>query len=93
MSVTALSWRYSAACRGEDPELFFSPDGESPAAREVREAQAKAVCASCEVTGPCLDFRLSFERQRDDDVWAGFDGDERSAMRHALVKRQQRRAA
>jgi WhiB family transcriptional regulator, redox-sensing transcriptional regulator len=57
-------WRQVAACR-TDPDLFFGPDGEKPAAREMRERQAKAVCAGCPVWFPCQEFAVSH------GVWAG----------------------
>ncbi|WP_037304411.1 WhiB family transcriptional regulator [Amycolatopsis orientalis] len=45
-----------AACRGEDPELFFPVTETGPGARQV--ARAKAVCARCPVTSACLAFAL-----------------------------------
>ena len=42
-------WQMHGACRGEDPSLFFHPEGERGPARAAREAAAKAVCASCPV--------------------------------------------
>lgn len=89
--MTAPNWRLEAACRHEDPALFFAAEDETGEARHVREAKAKGICAGCAVRTPCLDFRLGFERQRDGDIWAGFDGEERHGLRHALLKRQQRR--
>lgn len=44
-----VSWQDRAACRGMDMLLFFGPDGEPRPEREIREAKAKAVCASCPV--------------------------------------------
>lgn len=45
-------WRHRAACRDEDPELFF-PIGESgPALRQA--GAALAVCARCPVRSECL---------------------------------------
>ena len=91
--MSAPNWRLEGACRYEDPDLFFAADGETPDVRYVREAKAKGICGGCIVRTPCLDFRLGFERQRDGDIWAGFDGEQRTALRHAWLKRQQRRAA
>lgn len=53
-AATATGWHARAACRGTDPELFFGPDGETPAEQEAREAQATAVCAACPVRLRCL---------------------------------------
>lgn len=40
-------WRHSALCAQTDPELFFPEKGGST-------APARAVCARCDVIGPCL---------------------------------------
>lgn len=53
---TARDWRDRAACRAEDPELFF-PIGEGGPAL-VQIAAAKVVCASCPVVVECLTFAL-----------------------------------
>src|SRR6185437_10724887 len=47
-----LQWAEEAACRGES-RLFFAPAGERPEARATREAQARAVCRSCEALVDC----------------------------------------
>jgi hypothetical protein len=33
--------------------LFFGPDGERPAEREIRERKARVVCARCPLGGEC----------------------------------------
>ncbi|HET6286049.1 MAG TPA: WhiB family transcriptional regulator [Amycolatopsis sp.] len=45
-----------AACRGEDPELFFPVTETGPGARQA--ARAKAVCARCPVISACLAFAV-----------------------------------
>ena len=91
--MTAFNWRLSAACRDEDPRLFFHETGEPSQFRQFREARAKAICNSCPVQLRCLVFRLSFKDQLDEAIWAGKDGEERKALRHAWIKRQQRAEA
>ncbi|WP_236789095.1 WhiB family transcriptional regulator [Amycolatopsis sp. GM8] len=49
-------WQEQAACRDEDPELFFPVSQMGPGARQV--AQAKAVCARCPVRAECLQYAL-----------------------------------
>ena len=44
-------WRRSAACRTEDPELFF-PSG------TVQVAAARKVCQRCPVESDCLSWAL-----------------------------------
>lgn len=46
------SWRESALCRQEDPELFFPIGTTGKAARESQ--RAKAICARCPVHQSCL---------------------------------------
>jgi WhiB family redox-sensing transcriptional regulator len=52
--VSARSWLARAACHGEDPELFFSPEGERGPEKAAREARAVAVCDRCPVRLDCL---------------------------------------
>ncbi len=46
-----MSWRQSAACRDEDPELFY-------ATKDEDIALAKTVCAACPVRAVCLERAL-----------------------------------
>jgi WhiB family transcriptional regulator, redox-sensing transcriptional regulator len=50
-------WRASAACRNEDPDLFFPVGTTDFVLGQIREA--KAVCGRCPVQQPCLDWALS----------------------------------
>ncbi|WP_410648837.1 WhiB family transcriptional regulator [Amycolatopsis sp. cmx-4-54] len=63
-----------AACRGEDPELFFPVTETGPGARQV--ARAKAVCARCPVISTCLAYAL--ENGLAHGVFGGLTGSERS---------------
>lgn len=72
-------WQQSAACRNEDPRLFFPTGGQSA-------GRAKAICARCPVTRQCADFSLSFGRPLD-GVWGG------DYARHHAAKRAPREAA
>ena len=42
-----MDWRHTAACRDEDPELFFPIGNTGPALLQIEEA--KAVCRRCDV--------------------------------------------
>lgn len=83
--MTAPDWRASAACLGEDTELFFAPDHERDGDRVAREAEAKAVCAGCPVTGECAAFGAT----QSHGMYAGETEDERRVRR----RRELRRAA
>lgn len=56
MGHETTDWRHRAACRDEDPELFFPVSDVGPGARQA--TQAKAVCARCPVQSECLNYAL-----------------------------------
>jgi WhiB family redox-sensing transcriptional regulator len=72
-----MPWRKGAACRTEDPELFFPVGTSGPALLQVE--QAKAVCHRCPVTDRCLAWAL--ETGQDAGVWGGMSEDERRVVR------------
>jgi WhiB family transcriptional regulator, redox-sensing transcriptional regulator len=47
------AWLDRAACRDQDPERFFPESGE-----QVKAAEAKAICAACQVRDHCLDLAV-----------------------------------
>lgn len=73
-----------AACREEDPDLFFPIGSTGPAL--VQAEDAKAVCRSCPVRQECL--RWALDNGQDAGVWGGLDETERRAL-----KRRSRRQA
>lgn len=77
------SWRAKASCRHTDPELFF-PIGTTGSALE-HIAAAKAVCATCPVQGPCLEFAMV--TNQDSGVWGGTSEDDRRALRRQAARR------
>lgn len=66
-----LSWRQHGACRGVDPDIFY------PVTDEEAD-QAKAICATCPVREPCLEYALA-NRERD-GVWGGATERERRRL-------------
>jgi WhiB family redox-sensing transcriptional regulator len=77
-----MDWRHRAACRDEDPELFFPIGTTGPAVLQVEEA--KAVCHRCTVIDDCLSWAL--ESGQDAGVWGGLDEDERHALKRRGVR-------
>ncbi|GEL25730.1 transcriptional regulator WhiB [Pseudonocardia sulfidoxydans NBRC 16205] len=71
-----MSWHEQAACRGEDPALFFPVGNAGPAKEQT--ARAKAVCAGCPVIAQCREWARRYE---DTGVWGGEDEYERRAAR------------
>ena len=43
------NWRRRSSCLEADSGLFFGPDDETAAARQVREGAASTVCVTCPV--------------------------------------------
>ncbi|MBW3661501.1 MAG: WhiB family transcriptional regulator [Actinobacteria bacterium] len=79
-----MDWRRDAACRDEDPELFFPIGTTGPAIDQANAA--KRVCARCDVREECLEFALA--TNQDAGVWGGLTEEERRSLRR---QRQRRR--
>ncbi|OZM80047.1 WhiB family transcriptional regulator [Pseudonocardia sp. MH-G8] len=47
-------WRQRAACRDNDPDLFFPTAAPGTPAHDRQAAPAKKVCRRCPVTADCL---------------------------------------
>ena len=81
-----MPWARDAACRDEDPELFFPPrPARGPGAtraRHERLAKAKAVCARCPVRRECLQHALELPEEH--GIWGGLTEGERLKMRKRL---------
>jgi WhiB family transcriptional regulator, redox-sensing transcriptional regulator len=84
-----MDWRHRAACRDEDPELFFPIGTTGPALHQVDEA--KTICGRCEAVDECLSWALDSEQ--DAGVWGGLDEDERRALRRRRVRTAALRSA
>ncbi|MBQ1109357.1 WhiB family transcriptional regulator [Streptomyces sp. 404i] len=78
------NWRLHAACREEDPDLFFPIGSTGPAVVQIEEA--KAVCRTCPVQAACLEWAL--ENKQDSGIWGGLSENER----RSLKRRSRRRA-
>ncbi len=79
-----MDWRHRAACRDEDPELFFPIGDTGPAVRQIEEA--KVVCRSCTVADACL--RWAMETGQEAGVWGGLSEDERRLARRRSLRVQ-----
>ena len=79
------SWQDEGACRNEDLNIFFGPDGERQPERDIRERKAKAICADCPVRIDCLNYALS--RPEKYGTWGGLNEDERSSERRRRMRR------
>ena len=70
-------WRDHAACRHEDPDLFFPIGTSGPTLLQTE--QAKAVCRRCSVQEQCL--RWAVDTDQFIGVWGGTSENERRAVR------------
>src|SRR5690606_13615660 len=80
----ADDWRDLAACRGEDPELFFPVGTSGPALLQVE--QAKAVCRRCSVAEQCLAEAL--RRREMYGIWGGLTEVERAELIRRRTERE-----
>ena len=83
-----MDWRHEAACRDEDPELFFPIGNTGPAISQIDEA--KDVCRICPVVEPCLQWAL--DTGQDAGVWGGLSEDERRALKRRTARARARTA-
>ncbi len=79
-----LEWQESAACRDYDNLLFFGEEGESELERQARETRAKAVCATCPVREPCLEFAM--ETNQKYGIWGGLTDKERASLKRRRAR-------
>ncbi|GII88226.1 hypothetical protein Ssi03_62160 [Sphaerisporangium siamense] len=69
-------WTNRAACKGQDPELFFEPAARSKEDPDVK--RAKAICAGCPVRRECLIDAV--ERKEQYGIWGGLTEREMRAI-------------
>ena len=77
-----MDWRSQAACLTVDPELFFPVGNTGPAIAQI--AEAKMVCARCEVVDTCLKWTL--ENRQDAGMWGGMSEDERRSLKRRAAR-------
>lgn len=68
-------WIGGAACRNEDPSLFYDCDFETSKARLERTLIAKSICAGCDVRKQCLETAM--HNQEAYGIWGGHTAPER----------------
>ena len=78
------NWRFEAACRRTDPDLFFPVGTTGLAVSQIDSA--KAVCQTCPSLAPCLEFALT--TNQDSGVWGGTSEEERRKLRRQWMQRR-----
>jgi WhiB family redox-sensing transcriptional regulator len=72
-------WQVKAACRGPQASVFFPPSHfERKDEKEARESRAKAICATCPVRRPCLDYAIRIREPH--GIWGGLNELERKQL-------------
>ncbi|MBK6761790.1 MAG: WhiB family transcriptional regulator [Micrococcales bacterium] len=77
-----MDWRADAACRDEDPELFFPLGDSGPALLQIEDA--KTVCRTCTVASDCLTWAL--ESGQEAGIWGGMSEAERRSLRRRSAR-------
>jgi WhiB family redox-sensing transcriptional regulator len=79
-------WMTEAACKGCDPDLFFSE--KAGAGQRFDGAAAEAVCHTCPVEARCLDYAIANHEHT--GVWGGMSGRRRRAEASRRLRAAQR---
>lgn len=73
------AWQAKAACRGPQSVMFFPPSHfERKDEKELREANAKAICGQCAVRRDCLEYAVRIREPH--GIWGGLNETERRMM-------------
>ena len=73
------AWQVKAACRGPQAAVFFPPSTfERKDEKLDRERRAKAICATCAVRQPCLDYAMRIREPH--GIWGGLSESERKRV-------------
>jgi WhiB family transcriptional regulator, redox-sensing transcriptional regulator len=79
---TEDAWQVKAACRGPQAAVFFPPTSfERKDEKLDREKRAKAICATCAVRRPCLDYAIKIREPH--GIWGGLSEGERKRLLEA----------
>lgn len=81
--MNTTSWRTNAACRTEDPDLWFPQGNTGPWLVQIE--QAKTVCRACPVIEQCLQYAL--QENPGDGIFAGLTAPERRNLRRSARRR------
>ena len=77
-------WQEQGLCRGYDNIVFFGDEGESELEKQGRETRAKAICKTCPVLEPCLEFAM--ETNQKYGIWGGLTAKERASLKRRRAR-------
>jgi len=73
------AWQGKASCRGPQATVFFPPSHfERKDEKGAREQRANAICATCPVRRPCLEYALDIKEPH--GIWGGRNESERRTL-------------
>lgn len=84
-----MNWRESAACRFEDPELFFPVTEDGASLPQIE--RARRICHRCPVEQECRAWAL--RRGEADGVWGGLTARQRKSLSPARTTAERPRGA
>jgi len=73
-------WTNDAACKGLDPNLFYTEPDEPDA-----EVEPKRICNGCPVKQECLNHALATNEKF--GIWGGLNEVERKKLRRTMKKK------
>lgn len=77
MKTTSTDWRPRAACRGQDPEIFYPTSGEP-------RRDAIIICHKCPVRTECLNEAIDFGDNH--GIWGGTTPNERKNLVRRAIR-------
>lgn len=81
MMFSSPDWQAKAACRNQDPTVFFPDEGDDEATIAAKEAAAKCVCWDCPVRRDCLEFAVVTNQKY--GIWGAANEQERQRIRRS----------
>lgn len=91
-AVPEDGWELAAACRREDPTMFFGPNRFEPKRERLdREHAAVAICGTCPVLDACREHAVTHGEYY--GVWGGLGEADRRGLIAAYEERHGARSA
>ncbi len=64
-------WVLQAACKGVDVDIFFPKNTGNKLIDDANEAEAKQICASCDVREDCLEYAIGNREDLSGGIFGG----------------------
>ncbi len=83
-AIETAEWQEEALCRQHENIIFFGDEGESELEKQGRESRAKAICRTCPVQDPCLEFAMDTNQKY--GIWGGLTSKERASLKRRRAR-------